>query len=461
MRDQTSIFAPGTTRPGGTAATPVGGAAAGVPAANPRDSLIRLLVVAAAIVLLAAFEHALGVVLVVAVLLAMVMIHELGHFLVAKASGMKVTEYFLGFGPRIWSFRRGETEYGIKAIPAGGYVRITGMTSADEVDPADESRTYRQATYPRRLAVGLAGSAMHFVMAFFILVAFALFIGVDGPNPNEIGGLSVFTHGRSPAQIAGLRVGDEVVSLDGRASLVTGASLDAYLQSHLGRPVVFTIERGGKTLEITVVPTDGRTVVLDEGGAHVPAKPKSTAVDKAGFVGVQFEYPLVRSGFLGAWGKGGWLEGQLIANIWDGTASFFSWHGLTSFAHDVVHGPAPASPSAVAAGTAPANADPSSIVGIVDIASQAASRDVGELLQILAAVILAFGIINLFPMLPFDGGHVVIATYERLRSRRGKPYHVDIFKVMPATYATLGVFMVISLAALYLNILHPPQLPGG
>ena len=102
---------------------------------------------------------------VIAALIVTIALHELGHYLTAKWSGMKVTEYFLGFGPRIWSFRRGETDYGVKAIPAGAYVKIIGMNSYEEVDPADESRTYRQQSYPRRLAVAVGGSAMHFLIA--------------------------------------------------------------------------------------------------------------------------------------------------------------------------------------------------------------------------------------------------------------------------------------------------------
>ena len=93
---------------------------------------------------------------------------------------MKVTEYFLGFGPRLWSIRRGETEYGVKAIPAGGYVRIVGMTMLEEVDPPDEARSYRQASFPRRLAVAVAGSAMHVIMAFVLLV-----LSVRHPEPRR------------------------------------------------------------------------------------------------------------------------------------------------------------------------------------------------------------------------------------------------------------------------------------
>src|SRR5271166_926940 len=119
--------------------------------------LLRLVAVVVAGVALAVALGAVPVLVVVLALVAMVMLHELAHFATAKWSGMKVTEYFLGFGPRLWSIRRGETEYGVKAIPAGGYVRIVGMTMLEDVDPADEARSYRQATFPRRFLVAVAG----------------------------------------------------------------------------------------------------------------------------------------------------------------------------------------------------------------------------------------------------------------------------------------------------------------
>jgi RIP metalloprotease RseP len=96
----------------------------------------------------------------------MVMLHEAGHYIVAKRAGMKVTEFFLGFGPRLWSFRRGETEYGVKALPLGGYVRIIGMSNLEEVDPEDEPRTYRQGRYRDRMKVALAGVTVNLLNAF-------------------------------------------------------------------------------------------------------------------------------------------------------------------------------------------------------------------------------------------------------------------------------------------------------
>ena len=142
----------------------------------------------------------------------MIFLHELGHYLAARWSGMKVTEFFIGFGPRIWSFRRGETEYGIKAIPAGAYVKIPGMTSLEDVDPADEARSYRQAPFHNRLAVAVAGSTMHFLVAFLLLIVQFAFIGHPDGDRWQIGNISP----GSAAQAAGLHEGDRLVRFDGR-----------------------------------------------------------------------------------------------------------------------------------------------------------------------------------------------------------------------------------------------------
>ncbi|HUS61132.1 MAG TPA: site-2 protease family protein, partial [Acidimicrobiales bacterium] len=134
-------------------------------AAERRKGFTRLLIIIVALVAGSLYFGVVRTVAVIAAVILMIMLHELGHFATAKWSGMKVTEYFLGFGPRIWSVRKGETEYGIKAIPAGGYVKIIGMNSLEEVDPADEPRTYRQQPYWQRLMVVCAGSTVHFIIA--------------------------------------------------------------------------------------------------------------------------------------------------------------------------------------------------------------------------------------------------------------------------------------------------------
>ena len=144
--------------------------------------MIQLVV---ALVLITAAFIALGwgyLLLFIAILFAIVMLHEFGHFITAKRAGMKVTEYFVGFGPRLWSVRKGETEYGVKAIPAGGYVRITGFTSTEEVPEEDEARAYRQQPFHQRIIVASAGSAMHFLIAFVLALILVLTFGQSTNN---------------------------------------------------------------------------------------------------------------------------------------------------------------------------------------------------------------------------------------------------------------------------------------
>src|SRR5438067_1847636 len=144
---------------------------------------ILVLLVVALVALFVLDSGARTAILLVVGIVVMVMLHEAGHYAMAKRSGMKVTEYFLGFGPRLWSFRRGETEYGVKAIPAGGYVRIVGMSNVDEVDPADEERTYRAKPYRHRLGVAVAGSTMHFLIAGVLLFVVFAVVGLPDARP--------------------------------------------------------------------------------------------------------------------------------------------------------------------------------------------------------------------------------------------------------------------------------------
>src|SRR5207244_2472020 len=127
---------------------------------SPRAGLVRLLVAVAAVVVITLITGTFSTTAVIVAILVMIMLHEFGHFVTAKAAGMKVTEFFVGFGPRLWSVRKGETEYGVKALPLGGYVRILGMHNLDKVAPEDAPRPYRQKPYWRRLSAARAGSSI-------------------------------------------------------------------------------------------------------------------------------------------------------------------------------------------------------------------------------------------------------------------------------------------------------------
>ena len=172
-----------------------------------------------------------GWVIFLVALLFSVMLHETGHFVTAKKFGMKATRFFVGFGPTLWSTRRGETEYGIKALPVGGFVKIIGMHSLDDVDdPADEPRSFRSHPAWQRIVVLCAGSFMHFVLAFVLIFGLALGIGIENDNTTQLGTISTCVAANttelnkgtcaasdqaSPAKLAGLRVGDQVTAFNG------------------------------------------------------------------------------------------------------------------------------------------------------------------------------------------------------------------------------------------------------
>ncbi len=424
---------------------------------SQRSDLLRLLATVAAVVLVAALLHGLQVVVIVAALVAMIMVHELGHFVTAKRAGMKVTEYFLGFGPRVWSIRKGETAYGIKAIPAGGYVRILGMTSAEEVDPGDEARTYRQASFPRRMSVAVAGSVMHFVMAYLLLFGLAVLIGLPTSTTlDQVSGVLQLSTGPSPASRAGFRSGDVLVSVDGHKwSDPTG--FDDFIGDHPGVPLAIVVRRGSRLVTLHATPADGRKVRVVENGQSVAARPSTTKASQSGFLGVeQVGVPVLQTiNPLTAVWRSGALVGTYTRETVGSFASAFSLSGLSSLAHDV----ATSGKSQSAAQTAQENSTrPVSIVGVVEVAS---NQSAATVVLLLAVVNIFLGMANMFPMLPLDGGHVLIAVYERIRSRRGRRYIADVSKLMPVAYAMLAFIVVLGLSLLYLDIVRPVHLPGG
>src|SRR5262245_829313 len=199
-----------------------------------------------------------GYVLMIAGIVIMIFLHELGHYVTAKWSGMKVTDFFIGFGPRFWSFQWGETRYGVKAIPAGAFVRIIGMNNLDETDPADEVRTYRQQSFPKRLLVVSAGSIMHFIQAFVLLVVLLTVVGVPGgtitdkTRHDESWQVGSVVKGSAAAE-AGLQRGDVIKSFDGKA-VATWDDVTARIKAHeVGDRVHFQVVRDGKTVDLAAV----------------------------------------------------------------------------------------------------------------------------------------------------------------------------------------------------------------
>lgn len=409
---------------------------------SPRRALFDIAVVVAAIVVLAVVTGTANVVIIVACIIAIVMIHEFGHLLAAKRGGMKVTEYFLGFGPRIWSFRRGETEYGIKAFPLGGYVKIPGMTSLEDVDPADESRTYRQQPFHARLLVAVAGSAMHFLMAFVLLWSLLTLVGVASSTQIQIQGVSAIGGKPGPAAAAGIRRGDIVVSIDGKAINGDFNTLTQSIQSHPDRPLTVEVDRAGRYLHFSVTPVNGRT-------AHEPGATTPAGTAPYGVIGVDLGAPNVRADPFHAIGT---TAVDLVHFTWStitGVAGLFTPSSIASRFHQVA--------SAKAANRASANGTRvESIVGAVATGGQAVKAGIADTLLFLISINLFLGVFNMFPMLPLDGGHVVIAAYEKIRTGSRKVlYHADVTKLMPFTWLMLAFLGVLFGTTLLNDLLHP------
>ncbi len=420
-----------------------GGVVGGKSAAR---SLVELGAVVAAIVLLAVLTGQVDLLIVIVCLVVMIMVHEAGHFMAAKHGHMKVTEYFFGFGPRLWSFRRGETEYGIKAIPLGGYVKIPGMTTLEEVDPADEARTYREQPFHARLLVAVAGSAMHFLMAFVLLWALVTLVGL--PNGDHVGVQQVVSvDGRpGPAQVAGLRAGDVVISADGRKVQGNPDALVSVIHDHPGVPITIVVRRTGAERTLTVTPVDGRTVRQSD-VVHPPG------TDPYGLIGVSLGAPVERVGPLAGLARTGtdmarfsWVSVVGVAHLFSPSATVHRFGEVTS---------AKAASQAGADGTRV-----QSIVGAVQTATDAVHAGIGDLLIILISINLFIGIFNLFPMLPLDGGHVAIAIYEKIRTGRSKVlYHANVTKLLPFTWALVIFLGVLFATTLLTDLLHPMANP--
>ncbi len=411
-------------------------------------AIVRLLLVITAITVISVRAGVGKTVLVVAAILLMIVLHELGHFVMAKLAGIKVTEFFVGFGTRLWSFRRGETEYGVKVLPLGGYVKIIGMNSLETVDPVDEPRTYRQKPFWRRFSVAVAGSTVHFLIALVLLFTVFFFVGDQGqgafPNVHvpgdqgRVAAIDALATGPSPAQQAGFHLGDRILSIDGH-SFKTLDDVINYIHSHPEQTLDFAVLRGGQTVHLHPNTVDLTKVKAQASkGAAPPVATKPT-----GFVGFELKTPPVRFGFAESISRAGGAFVDFGAKTFAALGGLFSAHGVSSYAHMLVNQKAANAPNAVRF---------ESPVGIVRLAGQVSKSGLEPTLFLLILINIFVGIFNLLPLLPLDGGHVAIAAYEAIRSRKGHRYHADVAKMMPFVYATLAVIVFIGVSALFLDL---------
>jgi membrane-associated protease RseP (regulator of RpoE activity) len=388
--------------------------------------------------------YALGVLFFVVALLVSVMLHEFGHFLTAKRFGMKASRFFVGFGPTLWSFRRGETEYGVKAIPAGGFVKIIGMTELEDVEPGDEGRAFYRFPAPQRLVVLAAGSFVHFVIAIMLLF---IVIATTGDILDVEPTLSIDTvskclpvdpnattcTSKDPvAPAAGkLRAGDLIVAVDGQR-VTTYDDAKARINASPDRPITLTVRRHGTTFDVSVTP--------------LPTKQNGKVVGRIGIA------PALR---------------QKPVSVAEAVPRTFTTIGEMTTETGRALGGLPHEISQIVHGQHRSTSGAASVVDIARVSGQIAQAKVsfGErlanLLAIVAQLNFFVGVFNLLPLLPLDGGHIGIVLFEQARRRvyrwlgRGDPGRVDLLKVMPFTYAVVVVFIGLSALLLYAGIVNP------
>jgi membrane-associated protease RseP (regulator of RpoE activity) len=366
-------------------------------------------------------SESLGIVLFVLAILTVVLVHEAGHFFSAKLFKIKVEEFFVGFGPRLWSFRRGETEYGVKALPLGGSVRIAGMNPFQEIAEEELPRTFGAKPIWQRALVIFAGPVTHFVIAILILAVFLMAIGVPNENRPLVGSVEPTLNGhRSPAAVAGLRPGDEIVALDGRPA---GSADDviAFTRAHNGEPIAITVLRDGRRLTLSATPEESEVE-----GSRAPR------------IGVLLEGVRERTDPLTAIGRGVIDTGLYTKLVFLRLGDVFGPSQLKRIGELLVGN----SPRRVT--------DPTSIVGAARVAGQAAQEGWDRFFNLLVVLNIFVGIINLLPLPPLDGGHLAVLAYEKVRGR--KP---DVRKLVPVSAIVAGFLILFTISLVYLDIVKP------
>jgi len=391
----------------------------------------------------------LGVLAFVVALLTSVMIHEAGHYLTAKKFGMKVTEFFLGFGQKIWSTQRGETEFGLKAIPAGGYCKIVGMSPREELSPADADRAFIKGSIAQRLIVLGAGSFLHFVIGFVLLITLFAGVGVTSVTnqvqkvsdcvPQTATEVCSGTSTPSPAKNAGVIAGDKLVKINDQ-SFKQWSDAVAVIRASAGKQLTIVVDRSGDLIPLTVTPAtrmvDGKAV---------------------GVLGVINEIGTVRFNPIIATQKSVTFGKDILNN---------SVSSLVKLPSKI--------PDLLAQTFGGKTRDPQGLVGVVGVArvsGETAStgklttnEKIATFVLIVASLNIFVGMFNLLPLLPLDGGHMAVAIADGIRNflarRRGlpKPAPIDVERLTPITMVVFAFMAALSIILLAADIFNPIHL---
>jgi membrane-associated protease RseP (regulator of RpoE activity) len=378
----------------------------------------------------------LGIIAFVVALLLSVMVHEFGHYVTARKFNMKVTEFFLGFGKRIWSFRKGETEYGIKAIPAGGYCKISGMTPDEVIEPGEESRAFYIARSSKKLIVLGAGSFLHFVLGIVLLFTLLAGVGV-----NSLTSVVKEVVPDSSAVVAGFQQGDDIQSINGEEVTDWGRGVEL-IRAANGGELAFTVIRDGQSLDLRATPR-----LTDVGG------------EQRYVLGIINEIGTKRFGILKAGKESLTITGSMTVQSLKSLALLPAkipelW-GQTF-------------------GGEPRDVD--GLVGVVGVArvsgetlasgDQNWSQRIGTFLLIIASLNIFVGVFNLLPILPLDGGHMAVAIADEIRAfiarlrGRPRPAPINVQVLTPITAVVVVILIALTLLLLVADIINPISLNG-
>jgi membrane-associated protease RseP (regulator of RpoE activity) len=384
----------------------------------------------------------LGITLFVLALMLAIFLHEGGHFTTAKLFGMKVERFFLGFGPTVWSFRRGETEYGIKALPLGGFCKIAGMSPYESdgnfleedraakpaATPTPPERQFRNKPAWQRAIVLAAGSLTHFLVAILLIWMVLVAIGIGtGQATTTIDRTVALNAGTpSPAQEAGLRPGDRIVAVDGN-QVATFEELRAALQEKGGEPITISFVRDGQSRTVPVTPV---------------------SQNNRGFLGFQPSEETRRVGALAA-------IPESIEVFWDTTvATVKGLGGFVTGLADRMSAPQPQTAPAPAGG-GEVEGGPIGIVGITRLAGQAVANNQWAIfIAILIQLNIVVGVFNLLPLPPMDGGYLAFVLWQVVTRRE-----VDLRKVVPVAALIVGLLVMLTVGLVWLDITNPVPYP--
>ncbi|WP_242903942.1 M50 family metallopeptidase [Actinomadura terrae] len=427
-----------------------------------------------------------GVLILFFGLLASIALHELGHFSFAKLFGVRTTQFMVGFGPTMWSRRKGETEYGVKWIPLGGYIRMIGMlpprrgdapgqvrristgpwqgliesargAALEEVRPGDENRVFYNKKWWQKLLIMFGGPAMNLILAVVFFAILLMGIGMQRAQPviAEVSPCMVPKSQASvdhcpagatptPAKAAGLKEGDRIVSYDGRA-VEDYKQLQKQIRDSAGKTVPMVVDRAGTKVTLNVPITRNQMRDLDD----------QNKIVEVGFLGITPTTKIERDG-----------PGAVATTIGDLTGHTVG--ALVRMPQKMV-----GIWNAAFSGDKRDPNGPIGVVGVSRIGGDVAASDqltggekVSYFVMLLGSLNLAVGLFNLVPLLPLDGGHMAGALLEALKKgfarvfRRPDPGYVDVAKALPVTYVMAAVLIVMGGLLIYADLVNPVRFNG-